>query len=50
VGRLRSPRRPYNLSPEWEFNAGVGFGLTQAPDHRIVKFIVGRRVRFSGRP
>ncbi|MFI5207840.1 MAG: hypothetical protein ACHQX4_07455 [Gemmatimonadales bacterium] len=32
-----------NLSPDWEFNAGVGFGLTGATDHLIFKTIVGRR-------
>ncbi len=32
-----------NISPDWEFNAGVGFGLTGATDHLIFKTIVGRR-------
>ena len=32
-----------NVSPDWEFNAGVGFGLTGATDHLIFKTIVGRR-------
>ncbi len=30
-------------SPEWELNAGVGFGLTGTSDHRFLKVIIGRR-------
>jgi hypothetical protein len=33
-----------DLSPEWEFNAGLGFGLTAATEHRMIKLILGRRV------
>jgi hypothetical protein len=32
-----------DLAPEWEFNFGVGFGLTESTDHLIVKLILGRR-------
>jgi len=32
-----------NVSPKWEINAGVGWGLTGATDHLIVKGIVGYR-------
>jgi hypothetical protein len=32
-----------NLSPEWEFNFGVGFGLTRSTDDLLVKLILGRR-------
>ena len=32
-----------NLSPDWEFNAGVGFGLTSTTDHLLFKTIVGYR-------
>lgn len=32
-----------NLSPKWEFNFGVGFGVTHSTDHLIVKMILGRR-------
>lgn len=32
-----------NLSPEWEFNFGVGVGVTQGTDHLLVKMILGRR-------
>jgi hypothetical protein len=33
-----------NFSPEWEFNFGVGVGLTGGTDHLLVKMIIGRRV------
>ena len=33
-----------NLSPSWEFNFGVGMGLTGSTDHLLVKMIIGRRV------
>jgi hypothetical protein len=29
--------------PQWEFNLGVGFGMSQATDDLIVKLILGRR-------
>lgn len=32
-----------NFSPEWEFNAGVGWAMTRAGDRRLVKVILGRR-------
>ncbi len=32
-----------NLSPDWEFNFGVGFGLTGATDDLVIKLIVGYR-------
>jgi hypothetical protein len=32
-----------NLSPNWEFNFGVGVGITQGTDHLLVKMIIGRR-------
>jgi hypothetical protein len=32
-----------NLSPEWEINAGLGFGLTPATDRLAAKVILGRR-------
>jgi hypothetical protein len=34
-----------NLSPDWEFNAGVGIGLTSVTDHLLFKTIIGRRLR-----
>jgi hypothetical protein len=41
------PAIDLNLSPDWEFNFGVGIGVTQATDHLLVKAIVGRR--FGGK-
>jgi len=32
-----------DLRPEWEFNFGVGVGLTHGTDHLLVKMIIGRR-------
>jgi hypothetical protein len=32
-----------NFNPEWEFNAGYGFGLTNSTDRSIFKVILGRR-------
>src|SRR5580698_8444216 len=32
-----------NLSPNWEFNFGVGVGATHSTDHLIVKMILGYR-------
>jgi hypothetical protein len=37
------PTIDLNLGPQWEFNFGVGFGLTRSTDGVIVKMIVGRR-------
>jgi hypothetical protein len=32
-----------NVSPKWEFNFGVGIGVTGSTDHLIIKAIIGRR-------
>ena len=32
-----------NFSKDWEFNFGVGMGLTGGSDHLLVKMIIGRR-------
>lgn len=40
------PTLDIDLGPNWEFNAGVGWGVTQATDHLIVKFIIGYRFGF----
>jgi hypothetical protein len=37
------PSIDLNLSPKWEFNFGVGVGVTASTDHLIVKGIIGRR-------
>ncbi|MBV9296274.1 MAG: hypothetical protein JO145_11945 [Acidobacteriaceae bacterium] len=40
------PTVDLNFGPEWEFNFGVGVGVTQSTDHLIVKMILGRRFQF----
>jgi hypothetical protein len=40
------PAIDLNVSPKWEFNFGVGVGVTRATDHLLVKWIVGRRFDF----
>jgi hypothetical protein len=37
------PAIDLNLGPDWEFNFGVGVGLTHSTDHLLVKMILGRR-------
>jgi hypothetical protein len=37
------PTLDLNLSPDWEINFGVGFGLTGSTDGLLVKLIFGRR-------
>lgn len=37
-----------NLSPNWEFNFGVGVGATRSTDHLIVKMILGYRFGNKG--
>jgi hypothetical protein len=32
-----------NLSPDWEVNLGIGFGLTRSTDDLLVKLILGRQ-------
>ena len=41
------PSVDLNLSEEWEFNFGVGVGVTRSTDHLIVKMILGRRFEFG---
>ena len=38
------PSIDVNFGPRWEFNTGVGFGLTNATDGLIVKTILGYRM------
>ncbi len=40
------PAVDLNFGPEWEFNFGVGVGVTHSTDHLIVKAILGRRFHF----
>ncbi len=35
-----------NLSEDWEFNFGMGVGVTRSTDHLILKMIIGRRFDF----
>ncbi len=37
-----------DLGPRWEFNAGIGFGLTPSTDRLIVKMILGYRFNWLG--
>ncbi|MBV9240598.1 MAG: hypothetical protein JO314_01200 [Acidobacteria bacterium] len=41
------PAIDLNVSPKWEFNFGVGVGVTHNTDHLIIKTIVGRRFNFK---
>jgi hypothetical protein len=41
------PNIDLDLGPDWEFNFGVGVGVTSGTDHVLVKMIVGRR--FGGK-
>jgi len=40
------PAIDYDFGPNWEFNFGVGVGVTRSTDHLLVKMILGRRFRF----
>jgi len=43
------PAIDLDLGPNWEFNFGVGVGVTHGTDHLLVKMIVGRRFNW-GKP
>jgi hypothetical protein len=43
------PSLDLNVSPEWELNFGVGWGLTRSTDHLIIKAIIGRRFNWGRR-
>ena len=43
------PSIDLDLSPNWEFNFGVGVGATRSTDHLIVKMILGRRFTWGGK-
>ena len=45
-GQQIVPAIDLNLSPDWEFNFGVGVGVTRSTDHMLVKMIIGRRFHF----
>ena len=37
------PALDLNFSPDWEFNLGIGIGLTRSTEDLMVKLILGRR-------
>jgi hypothetical protein len=37
-----------DLGPRWEFNAGIGVGLTRSTDRLIIKMILGYRFEWGG--
>ena len=43
------PTFDLNLGPDWEFNMGIGVGVTHSTDHLLVKMIIGRRFGFGTR-
>ncbi|HEX3352828.1 MAG TPA: hypothetical protein VHS34_08410 [Terriglobales bacterium] len=43
------PSIDLNLGPQWEFNFGVGVGMTGSTDHLIIKCIIGRRFTWGHR-
>ncbi len=45
-GEQLIPALDVDFGPQWEFNLGVGVGITQATDHLLVKMIIGRRFNF----
>lgn len=40
------PAIDLNLAPQWEFNLGLGVGMTASTDHLIAKMILGYRFNF----
>ena len=43
------PAIDVDFGPDWEFNFGVGIGVTQSTEHLLVKMIIGRRFNFGRR-
>src|SRR4051794_10600643 len=41
------PSIDLDLGADWEFNFGLGVGVTQSTDHLLVKLILGRRFGFG---
>ena len=41
------PSIDLNVSPDWEINFGVGWGVTRSTDHLIIKAIIGRRFNWK---
>lgn len=42
------PSIDVDFGPQWEFNFGVGVGVTKNTDHLLAKVIIGRRFEWSG--
>jgi len=40
------PTIDYDFGPNWEFNLGMGVGVTRSTDHLLLKMIIGRRFQF----
>jgi hypothetical protein len=45
-GQQIFPSIDLDLAPQWEVNFGIGFGMTGASDHLILKSIIGYRFNF----
>lgn len=43
------PSIDIDFGSNWEFNFGLGVGVTQSTDHLLAKMIIGRRFNFGGR-
>jgi len=41
------PSIDLDLGPKWEFNFGVGIGVTHGTDHLLIKMIMGRRFNWG---
>jgi len=41
------PNVDVDFGPNWEFNFGVGVGVTHGTDHLLVKMIIGRRLNWG---
>lgn len=41
------PAVDLNFSKNWEFNMGMGIGVTHGTDHLVLKCIIGRRLEFG---
>jgi hypothetical protein len=44
------PTIDVDFGPNWEFNLGVGVGVTHGTDHLLVKMIIGRRLSWGKSP
>lgn len=41
------PAIDLDFNPQWEFNFGIGVGVTRSTDHLLIKMILGRRFNFK---